>query len=148
MAKSSKSSSISNDAMQRILEQLTISSTRESTAMNYYRIWKTFNSFIVCLDYVPNNWEQRLSLYTAYMVEKGLQSATLKSYFSAIKKILLEDGYELNIDGLLFNSLAWTCKIVNDKVRVRLPIRCHLLEILLFEIERQFHTQFYLEILY
>ena len=100
------------------------------------------------LDYKPSSWEQRISLYAAYLVDKGTQLSTLKSYFSAIKKILWDDGFELNTDTVLLNTLARACKTVNDTVTAQLPIKSHLLAILLFEVERLFNKQHYLEIMY
>ena len=46
------------------------------------------------------------------------------------------------------NTLSRACRMVNDKVHRRKPIRSHLLEQLLFETERAFSNQYYLEIMY
>ena len=131
-----------------ILENLKRKSTRESTYETYYRIWQSFNKFIIKLDYKPKQWEQRLSLYVAYLVEKGAQSATLKSYICEIKKILLDNGYVLNTNSLLLNTLTKACRLVNDTVSARLLIKCRLLEMLLFELGRLFEWQPYLHIMY
>ena len=73
----------------------------------------------------------------------------LKSYVSAIKKVLQTDGYSWCEDKFLLNALTNACKIQNDKVQTRLPIRINLLEVMLCEIERIYSTtQPYLEILY
>ena len=77
-----------------------------------------------------------------------MQSQTLKSYISAIKGILIDDGYQWNQEKILINTLTKACKLINDRVRTRLPIKLNLLEILLFEIERIFASQPYLECLY
>ena len=66
----STSSSISVRHMQEILDNLR--TTRESTARNYYGIWKNFNKFVVCLDAKPKTWERRVALYGAYLVDKGI----------------------------------------------------------------------------
>ena len=52
------------------------------------------------------------------------------------------------MDELLLNTLAKACRLVNDHVKTRLPIQAALLEMLLFELERIFNKQYYLEILY
>ena len=122
--------------------------TRSSMAQNYYKIWKLFNHFILKLDVIQTTWERRLSLYGAYLVDKGVQSATLKSYFSAIKKILLQIDYELDVNKLLLHTLTKACRIVNNRVQTRLPIKQNLLELILFEVQRVFKNQFYLEKLY
>ena len=79
-----------------------------------------------------------------------MQSNTVKSYVSAIKKTLIMDGYNWNDNLVLVRSLANACKIINDTVRTRLPIQCSLLEMILFEIQRYFSplNQYYLELLY
>ena len=111
--------------MENILESLKMHTTRESTAKNYFNIWTNFNKFIVKLDKKPTTWERRVALYGAYLVQSGAQSATVKSYFSAIKKILYSTiSYKLSEDTMLLNSIAKACKLVNDRVTTRLPISC------------------------
>ena len=134
--------------MRDILDKLRLKTKRQSTDMNYFGIWRKFNSFIIKLDKRPDSWEERISLYAAYLVDIGIQSSTLCSYYSAIKSVLREDGYVISDDKILLNTLAKACRIVNDKVITRLPIRIKLSELLLFELERIFETQPYLEILY
>ena len=115
-------------------------------------MWRQLNKFIINLDCNCNSlsWEERTALFGAYLVDKGVQSSTLKSYFSAIKHVLKLDGYMWNENKVLFSSLVKGCKLQNDKVKVRLPIQKGLLELLLFEINRYFQSnpQPYLESLY
>ena len=115
---------------------------------NYHSIWRIFNGFLIKLDKRPDSWEDRLTLFGAYLVNKGLQSSTLKSYFSAIKCVLREDGYIVNNEKLLLGTLTRACKLVNDQVTTRLPIQGKLLELILFEVERAMQQQPYLESLY
>ena len=79
-----------------------------------------------------------------------MQSASIKSYVSAIKNTLMMDGYKWNDNLVLVRSLAKTCRIINDRVCTRLPIHCRLLEMLLFEMQRYLaeDNQWYLEIMY
>ena len=123
---------------------------RNSTAKTYLSIWRQFNRFVVSLDRKPRLWEDRATLFIGYLIDKGMQSATVKSYVSAIKKTLVMDGYDWNDNLVLVRSLAKACRIVNDKVRMRLLIHCGLLEMILFETQRLFANgnQWYLEILY
>ena len=81
-------------------------------------------------------------------MKEGVQSSTLRSYYCGIKSVLKEDGYVVDDDKVLLNTLAKACKLKNDHVITRLPIQCKLLEILLFEVQRLFADQSYLEILY
>ena len=79
-----------------------------------------------------------------------MQSASVRSYISAIKRTLIDDGYNWDDNQLLLSSLTRACKLTNDTVKTRLPIQCGLLEVLLFEAQRKFQkeNQPYLLILY
>ena len=79
-----------------------------------------------------------------------MKSTTVKSYVSAIKKTLVEDGYQWEDQKVLLGSLTNACKLVNDKVKTRLPIHCSLLEMILFEVQRMFNQngQQYVQLLY
>ena len=145
---STSTSRISTKAMQHILERLKLQNKRKSTEMNYFRIWRKFNNFFIKLDMKPASWEDRLTLYITYLVKRGLQSSTVKSYISAIKAVLRDDGYEIDNGKLMLGSLIKACRLVNDKVRTRLPIKQKLLEILLFEIQRIYSSKPFLEIVY
>ena len=145
---SSNSSKISAHAMSAILERLKCQKNRQSTMVNYHNIWRLFNKFVIQLDIKPNNWEDRIALYGAYLVDTGHQSSTIKSYFSAIKSVLQDDGYAVDVDKVILNTLIRACRLVNDKVQTRLPIHLRLLEMLMFELEHKFATQPYLTCLY
>ena len=145
---SSSSGSISTLHMENILENLKSKKNRNSTMNNYLAIWRSFNKFIIRLDRKPDSWEDQASLFGAFLVDKGLQSSTIKSYFSAIKSTLIDDGYAWNHDKVVLSTLVKACKLVNDRVRTRLPIQDYLLEMILFELQRMFCDQPYLEILY
>ena len=123
---------------------------RDSTSKTYLRIWRQFNKFVINLDVKPASWEERLMLYVTYMVDTGMQSATIKTYISAIKRVLSDDGYKLNSNQAALHALTRTCKLVNDKVKTRLPITCGLLELNPFELQRYFvnTSQWYLNTMY
>ena len=121
---SSDSSRISRLDMNRILEKLKCTQIRDSTKRNYKAVWKLFNQFLIRLDEWPSAWEDRVSLFGAYMVEQqGIQSSTLKSYVSAIKHLLLLDGYDWNDDKVLLTVLVRASKLVNDKLHMCMPIK-------------------------
>ena len=136
--------------MTNILNRLQNRKTRTSTSDNYFGVWRQLNRFIINLDYKGCNlsWEERTALFSAYLVDGGVQSSTLKSYFSAIKHVLRQDGYEWNDKKLLLSSLVKSCKLVNDRVKIRLPIQKGLFEMLPFELQRHFDMQPYLERMY
>ena len=71
-----------------------------------------------------------------------------RSYVSAIKHILTIDGYDWNDDKVLLTVLVRACKLVNDQIRMRLPIQIGMFEMLLFEIQRLYSIQPYLCRLY
>ena len=147
---SSGSSRLSATKMKLVVDQLLARQTRDSTSRTYQSVWRQFNLFLVNLDKMPDSWENRATLFIGYMVQRGMQSSTVKSYVSAIKKILITDGYKWQDSEILLSSLARACKLKNDSVRTRLPIHVSLLEMLLFEIQRIFRKrcQPYLEKLY
>ena len=123
--------------------------TRSSTAKNYMSIWKHLNKFLIKLDYVPEFWEERVSLFCAHLIDAHkVQSSTLRSYTSAIKHTLKVDGYQWSDARVWLDILVKSCKIINDRQMTRLPIQFKLFEMLLFEIERVMANQSYLEILY
>ena len=76
-----------------------------------------------------------------YLVETDKKSQTIKSYISAIKSILRDDGIMLNEDKYLLTSLTKACKYRNDRVRTRLPIGKPLLEIILRSTKEYFYDQ-------
>ena len=100
------------------------------------------------LDKKPKDWEQRVALFCAFLVDSGHRSATVKSYVSAIKCVLKLDGYKWCDNMVLLDSLTRACRLINDRVFHRLPIHKGLLEILLFEFEHMFLASPFLEVLY
>ena len=105
---------------------------------------------MINLDAKPKTWEDRTTLFIGYKIDQGITSTTVKSYVSAIKKILVDDGYPWDDQKVLLGTLTRACKLVNDRVCTRLPIQCSLLEIILFELERIFNRsgQYYIQLLY
>ena len=141
-SKSSTSSRISVHHISNILERLKNKQVRSSTAANYLSVWRHLNKFIIRLDYRDNlSWEQKTALFRAYLVDGEVQSSTLKSYFSAIKHVLKQDGYPWNDKIALLDSLVRSCKLENDRLKIRLPIKKKLLELLMFEICRFYNQE-------
>ena len=123
---------------------------RETTNAMYLRIWRQFNRFLIQLDVKPLHWEDRVNLFIGHKISEGMQSSSVKSYVSAIKKTLITDGYEWNDNRLLANSLSRACKLINDRLFTRLPISDNLLELILFEVQRKYSqgNQHFLEIMF
>ena len=144
------SGKISTRRMELIVQKLINQHVRRSTIHTYMGIWDSFNTFLVSLDVLPKSWEARTTLFVAHLIESGKQSSSVKSYVSAIKKLLLLDGYKWKDDEILISSLMRACRLINDRVLARFPIHCNLLEMILFEVERLFSNQgqCYLDCLY
>lgn len=134
--------------MELILEKLKRCKYRDSTVANYHAIWRQFNRFVMRLDKKPKFWENRATLFGVALVQDGLQSSTLKSYMSAIKNVLLDDGYPWDNNRVLVNTLTKACHMVNDSCRTRLLIHKNLLEQVIFELGRKFNTQPFLHVMY
>ena len=130
------------------METLKANQTRPSTLQNYMTIWRQFNKFLIKLDQRTTSWENRVVLYGTYLVDNGAQSSSVKSYFSAIKHILKMDGYQWNDNQAMLNIVTKSCRIINDRLKVRLPIGRRLLELVLYEVQRYYNSQPYLEKLY
>ena len=120
------------------MEKLRGANTKDSTKRIYLAIRRQFNAFIIKLDKRPSSWEERTAMFLAHHADNGTQSSTLKSYVSAIKRILIDDGYLWDDNIVLLSSLTKGCRLINDQVRVRLPIQFGLLELILFEVQRHF----------
>ena len=146
---SSSSSRFSTYYLEGILDQLKNEAHQDSTKLTYYNIWKNFNQFIIKLDRMPKSWEDRLSLYCAFLITvKNRKSSTIRTYVSAIKHVLKTDGYDWDDGKILLNTLTKSCKLKNDVLKVRLPIQRGLLDLILFKIQRKYQNQPYLEALY
>ena len=141
-------SSISTSAMQKIVDDLKVNRHCDSTQAHYYGIWKNFNKFFIKLDVKPDNWEDRIVLYTAFLIQNNKRSATVKSYISVIKAVLYNGGIEINKDSTLLASLTCACKLKNDNITARLIIRKSLLGLLISKLEVKYVDQPYLNTMY
>ena len=103
------------------------------------------------LDRRPASWEDRLVLFTAHLINENKQSATIRSYLSAMRTVLKQEGVVLHEDQFLITSLTKACKLCNDKLKLRLPIQKGMLSIIIrktkqyFEVDR---NQPYLSVLF
>ena len=145
-----ESSRISTATIQAIVDSLKSERYRDSTRQTYYRIWKLFNKFFIRLDDKPDTWENRLVLFTSFLINNQLKLTTVRMYISAIRGVLQENDVELPEDQYLLSSLTKACKVKNDKLITRLPIGKGLLNLLINEVKCHFQHrgQNYLAILY
>ena len=89
-------------------------------------------------------------LFIGFLVETNKQSMTVKSYVSAIKSVLADEGITINENRYLVGSLTKACKLKNDVLQTRLPIHKGLLVMLITEIKNRYLDlgQVFLSILY
>ena len=85
-----------------------------------------------------------------YLVDTNKRASTVKSYISAIKAILKDDGQKLNEDQFVLNSLTRACRLTNNEMKARLPIHKGMLSLLLSQIKHNYleRGQIYLSHLY
>ena len=110
---------------------------RNSTRENYFAIWRNFNQFFIKLDCKPNNWEDRILLYVAFLIKSKKKSTTIKSYMSALKAILVVNKIKVNENKYLLASLTRACQLKNDTIKHRFPIHKDLLSLLLKTIQEE-----------
>ena len=135
--------------MTSILERLYTEGIQDSSKRTYHKIWQSFNKFIIRLDNIPKKWEIRTGLFCAHLIwNQNKQSSTIKTYISAIKTTLKNDGYIWDDRVILLNSLTKACKLKNDVIKLRLPISVVLLDTILMEVSRHYHDQIYLQYMY
>ena len=132
-----------------IIERLKGQQFRGSTRRNYRSVWKGFNEFFIKLDVKPLQWEERIILFVRYLIQhRKAKSQTIRSYLSAIRATLQNEGIKLKEDRFLLNLLTHVCKLTNDSFRVCLPIQKPLLIQILSIIDMVFQEQIYLAVLY
>ena len=134
--------------MSSIVEELKFGRFRKATRKNYYTIWKAFNEFFIKLDRKPETWEERLTLFVGFLIKDNKKSSTIRSYVSGIKAVLKDIDVELNENRFLMTSLTKACKLVNDSVRIRLPISRALLDLILRRISNTLDQQMFLRTMY
>ena len=127
--------------MEAIVESLQNQSHRDSTRANYHRIWKAFNKFYIQLDQKPKPWDDRIMLYVAYLIDTNHRPATIKSYVLAIRAVLKNLGVCLVKDNAVLASLLRACRLKNNQIQTRLPIRKGLMQILISSVDRLFQPQ-------
>lgn len=115
----------------RIKDKIKGLSIRKSTKRCYYNRWKALNKFLINFDTIPETWEERITLYITHLINQKKQPAMVKSYLSAIRFILFEDGVILQENRVELAALLRACKLQNKKLFIRLPIQYKLFRAIL-----------------
>ena len=92
--RSTGSSTLSAKYLERTIEKLKCSKYAPATRKTYHHAWQSFNDFFIKLDVKPYNWEDRLALFLAYLIDRQQPEQTIQSYVSGIKSVLHDDGVE------------------------------------------------------
>ena len=101
------------------------------------------------LDIKPESWEDGLILFAGQLINERKKSTMVKSYISAIKAILNNDGKKLNEDQVLLASITCACRLKYDTNNQKLPIKRGVLGILLSKLDNFYLSpQPYLVVLY
>lgn len=129
---------ISLHLFKRVVDKLQNADVEWSTKEMYYKVWCLFNRFLLCFDDLPTTWEDKLVLFAAFNVEIGNAPATISSYMSGIRYMLRHDGINISNVSCKLASIIRACKINNDEVSVRRPIKKKLLRLLIKAVDRRF----------
>ena len=99
---------------------------------------------------MPALWEDRLPLYIAYLIDNKRKSATIMSYISAIRVVLKDNNISIHDDQFLMALLTRACRLNNDRIHIRLPIRRSMLQVIINSTIDYYmgHNQAYLASLY
>ena len=83
------------------------------------------------MDDKPTSWEDRIILFTGYLVDSKLKSTTIRTYISAVRGALAEDGFELDSNIFAVSALTRACRIRNDTIIHQFPIHKGVLRLIL-----------------
>lgn len=133
---SSRDSKLSVEFIKKVADGYVSKDIRQTTLNKYVEEWRTFNRFLLNgIDKIPNTWEDRLVVYVTFLVDTGKQSATIKSYISAIKKMMSFEDINYNHIQAKLKALIKSAKLQNDKVKMRFPINRKMLHAILDKID-------------
>ena len=66
----SESGSLSTAYFQRMAERLKNQKLGDAAKDSYHAAWVNFNDFFVKLDRKPLDWEDRIALFVAYLIDR------------------------------------------------------------------------------
>lgn len=114
----------------------------------YHSIFRNFLEFLDLFNTLPERWEEKMVLYASFLADNVYEEPTIRSYMSAIRYQLQQDGVRLDEDKILLESIIRSSRYKNKEKRQRLGISEQMLHRLLDQVEEQFNSQPYLVALY
>lgn len=87
-------------------------------------------------------------LYAAALVEDGKAPATIKTYISGIRQVLLLDGVKFSDRSFELKAIIRASKLVNNRINVRMPITKPILTAVLKQLDIRYDQQPYLLAMY
>lgn len=118
------------------------------TKIGYHSIHRNFLEFLELFNTLPERWEEKMVLYATFLADNVYGEDTIRSYMSAIRYRLQQDGVHLEEDKILLESVIRSTRYKNRQKRQRLGISEHMLHRLLDQVDLTFDTQPYLNALY
>lgn len=102
----------------------------------YMTAWRSMNDFYCRLDNKPKPWEQRMSLFIAYMIKKRFEKPTIQTYISGIKYVLRNILHvDVSDNAFRFTALIKAARYKNNRANIRMPIKLGLLNRMLEEVQ-------------
>ena len=92
-----------------LVDRLMADQTRRSTIRTYQCIWRQFNTFIISLDVIPPSWEERTTLFIAYLIQKECKVHLLSLMFRQVRGISV-----IPHRGLLGTQWQWVAHKIGD----------------------------------
>lgn len=125
----------------RVVEKITNDDVTQATKKAYHAVWRCFNRFLLAFDDLPTSWEDKMVLYASFLADVGSASSTVASYMSAIRYMLRHDGIEINNKSCRLSSIIRACKLRNDVVSVKRPLRAGMLKLILDKVNYRYQAK-------
>lgn len=132
----------------RIVDRIKNHKYQESTRLAYHNQWVACNQFLLRFNNLPEDWGDRLVLYAAALAEDGKAPATIKTYISGIRQVLLLDKVQFTDRSFELKAIVRASKLENNKIYVRMPITKQILKGVLKQLAIRYDQQPYLQAMY
>ena len=110
---SSDGTKLSLDYLTHIAKKFKTQNRQPSTKHTYKQAWYNFNDFLICMDKMPDSWNDRICLFVPQLIVEKHPPPIIQSYVSAVKAILREEGVEIEDNSVALAALIHSAKHVN-----------------------------------